>query len=143
MRCARQKRLFFSKEISVCRHEISFCFTLNFFAKQNPFNFFLKQTLRSTIYFSVIPCFEKNLMQHSTGNKVYRACFYSAKLSQIETHSEKWDSLVRERSWRDYHLVSKILCQNLEKKNPKKQANMIFTVKIAKTVYSIWQKCLI
>ena len=33
IRCVRQKRLFFFNEIIICRHEISFCVTFNYFCE--------------------------------------------------------------------------------------------------------------
>ena len=41
--------------------------------------FFLKQNVRSTLYFNVIPYFEKNHVQCSAVNTVYRACLSKSK----------------------------------------------------------------
>ena len=42
-------------------------------------NFFLKQNVWSTLYFNVIPYFEKNHVQCSVVNTVYRACLSKSK----------------------------------------------------------------
>ena len=72
IRCVRQKRLFFSKDISICHHEISF-FYFKLFCEPKlakTLLIFSKQNLRCTLYISLIPYFEK----YSARNKVYKAC---------------------------------------------------------------------